>query len=88
MRLLSKEEAKAITVLNIRNTIIDQIMFRIENACKSGQYRLRVRDNYSKEEVQYIKETLIKLGYNVTVETQKYIGTLKTFTTISISWYD
>jgi len=88
MKLPSAKEIRNITKENIRKNALDRIMRQIISAAENGQYSIKIHDDYTEEEVDYIFHTLLDLDYNIHTKVQNYIGLPKTFTEITINWHE
>lgn len=89
MTLITAKEAKELTSQNIRNNFFDKILYKIKGSAKDGQYGVKVRfDSLPADEIKHIESKLLELGYEVEVVTQRYSGSLKEFTDITINWYN
>lgn len=85
MRTITAKEACNLATENLRSSVLDKIMNEINIACKNGQFTTSIHfDNLTGAE--YIDSTLHKLGYTVSIREDRYVGTLKYRTTMTINW--
>lgn len=82
---MTAKEAYDQATKNLRSYVLDKIMNKINIACKNGQFTTSIHfDNLTS--VRDIINTLHELGYTVLIRKDRYTGTLKYRTTITINW--
>lgn len=83
---ITVKEAYDLATKNLRSYVLDKIMNEINIACKNGQFTTSIHFDNLTSVRDIIINTLHELGYTVLIRKDRYTGTLKYRTTITINW--